>query len=358
MAKKVYTGKAVDVALKERMAWIFDNYANVIVSVSGGKDSTVLFNAAQKEAAARSRTITCMFLDQEVEYSHTITHVRDMMTTGPHVKPMWWQAPIYMTNATSFEDEMLYAWGPGEEWLREKEVMSIHEVPGAPDRFYPFFEWIERQYGAETCFLVGLRSEESMNRYRAVAKNAAVPGIPWSSKTSGKAVRLYPLYDFTFEDIWTYLGKFHVKYNKIYDFMYAKGMSMNIMRVSNLIHEQAFHCLTTLQEFDFDTYEKLVRRLKGVHTAAKTADQQSMYQTLKRPKAFGTWKAYRNSLLEALPLRHKDVFTQRFAGQKETESNFRQQCRQLLLNDYENSVPVINQDDEAETSLEKWMAIL
>jgi predicted phosphoadenosine phosphosulfate sulfurtransferase len=218
-------------------------------------------------------------------------------------------------------------------------------------------ERVEKQYASETCFLVGLRSEESLNRYRAVTRNSAVADVPWSSKTSGKAVRFYPLYDFTFEDIWTYLGKFKVKYNKIYDYMYAKGMGMNKMRVSNLIHEQSFHCLTTLQEFDFDTYEKLAKRLKGVHTAAKTAEQQSMYQTNKRPAAFKTWAAYRDFLLENLPLTSKETFSARFTKQKQTTANARQQCRQLLLNDHENNVPVISQDDDV-LPLEKWRELL
>ena len=56
-------------------------------------------------------------------------------------------------------------------------------------------------------------------------------------------------------------------------------------RFSNLIHEQAFHSLSTLQEFEHETFETLNRRLAGVHAAALYTGEQSVYQTLTRPKA-------------------------------------------------------------------------
>jgi len=354
---KLYINKTVDVAAKERMAWIFDTYENVVVSISGGKDSTVLFDLAQKEAKARGRTMTAFFLDQEAEYRSTIEHVRELMETGPHVIPRWYQVPIRMTNATSYEQDMLHAWGPGEEWVRPKEPNSIHEAPGAPDRFYAFFEWFEQQFDAKTtCFLVGLRSEESLNRYRAVTKHPAIEGVPWSSRSSG-GVKLYPIYDFTFEDIWTYLGKFKVKYNQAYNWMWAKRFNIQEMRVSNLIHEKAFYALGTLQEFEHDTFEALQKRLAGVHTAGMYAGEQTMYNTLARPAAYKTWRQYRDFLLANLPNDKADIFAKRFARQGTTEQIARQQCKQLLVNDWENNIPVIAQADKP-SSVQKWMDLL
>lgn len=356
MPRKLYLPKTVDVALAERMAWIFDSYAKVVVSVSGGKDSTVLLDAARKEALRRGRKVTVFFLDQEAEYGATVEHVRHLMGL-PGVIPAWYQVPLRMTNATSYEEAWLHAWAPGAEWMRAQEEGSIKSAPGAPDRFHEFFEWVEAKCGADTCFLVGLRAEEALNRYRAVTKHAAVPGVPWSSRTKGAAVKLYPLYDFTFEDVWTYLGKFGVPYNRVYDWMWAKGHGIQEMRVSNLIHEQAFHSLSTLQEFEHDTYEALQRRLKGVHAAALYADEQSVYQTLVRPKAHKTWRAYRDFLLDTLPV---DVgkFRVRFARQPDAENVARGQCRALLLNDHEGNLPIDTAVKDPRAALAKWMEIL
>jgi predicted phosphoadenosine phosphosulfate sulfurtransferase len=275
----------------------------------------------------------------------------------PGVVPAWYQVPLRMTNALSYEEDMLHAWQPGAEWMRPQEAGSIKEALGAPDRFHAFFEWMEANAGADTAFLVGLRAEEALNRYRAVTKNEAVPGVPWSSRTKGAAVKLYPLYDFTFEDIWTYLGKNRVPYNRAYDWMWAKGHGIQEMRVSNLIHEQAFHSLSTLQEFEHETFEALNRRIAGVHAAALYAGEQSVYQTLTRPKAYPTWKAYRDFLLQTLPI---DVgkFRARFARQPEAENVARSQCRALLLKDHEANLPIDTTVKDPRASLAKWMDIL
>lgn len=356
--RKIYLTKTVLQAAKERMTWIFDTFTNVVVSVSGGKDSSVLADLAQQEAERRSRVLNVFFLDQEAEYQSSIDIVRYIMAK-PNVKPWWFQCPYKMTNATSYEDEMLYAWEPGTEWMRAKEDFAIHDRPtGAPDRFYPFIDWFESQWGADTCFLVGLRSEESLNRYGAVTRNPAIPGVNWSSKaTKSEAVKLYPLYDWTFEDVWTYFGDTGIPYNKVYDWMWVKGFNIQEMRVSNLIHERAFKSLATLQEFEPDTYDRLQRRLKGVHTAAIYAKEQTVYATDKRPDRFKTWLAYRDFLLETLPNGKRQTFLSRFAGQKQNETVYRQQCRQLLLNDWENNVPVVQMDQRI-NPLEKWKELL
>jgi hypothetical protein len=36
----------------------------------------------------------------------------------------------------------------------------------------------------------------------------------------------------------------------------------------------------------------------------------------------------------------------------------RQQCRQLLLNDYENNLPIDNKPDPREEKIEKWRRLL
>ena len=42
MLKQIYINKNVLEATKKRIEFLFDNYDNIHVSISGGKDSTVL----------------------------------------------------------------------------------------------------------------------------------------------------------------------------------------------------------------------------------------------------------------------------------------------------------------------------
>ena len=84
-----------------------------------------------------------MFLDQEAEYENTIMLMRKMMDNS-NVMPLWYQVPIYMTNTACYEEDMLYAWGEGEKWIREKENISIKSINEKyPKRFYKFFYFLK-----------------------------------------------------------------------------------------------------------------------------------------------------------------------------------------------------------------------
>ena len=364
VGRKIYLNKDVLTAARERISNIFDDFENIVCSVSGGKDSVVMVNIALDEARKRDRKVNVFFLDQEAEYQATIDTVEKIMN-DPNVNPYWFQVPCYMTNSTSYTEDLLYSWGDGEKWIREKNPISIKEIKeDYPQRFYTFIPWFEEQWDAKTtCFLVGLRAEESLNRFRAVVKNPGYKDWNWTTKTKD-LIKAYPLYDWTFEDIWIYIANFNIDYNKIYDFMHKIGYDIAGMRVSNLIHEKSFHCLTKLPEFEPDTYNKLMERIGGIHVACRYASEDTMYNVKKLPNAFKTWLEYREFLLETSPLEKKDRFEKRFATQPNEEITYKGQCKQILLNDWENSLPVATKKDvekrkeNKKKSMDKWKAIL
>ena len=340
-------------AAKKRIEIIFDKFETVVVSISGGKDSQVTFELAHAEAVKRGREIHVFFLDQEAEYQSSIDVVSENMRRS-NVIPHWYQVPVRMTNATSYSESFLNAWGFGENWIRDKDPIAIkgpHD--GCPDRFYDFMEWFEEQMSG-ACFLVGLRSEESLNRFGAVTRNPAVEGMNWTSKGAGGSVRAYPIYDWAYEDIWTYMGSNKIKYNKVYDWLYAKGASINEMRVSFLLHEHSFKSMCNLQEFEPDTYQKIIDRIGGAHIAALYGKERT-YKATVLPDKFKSWKEYRDFLITEIDVNGR--FAKRFAKQHDTQRNHKQQVKQLLINDVENNAPVINMPEQ-ESPLKKWMDIL
>ncbi|MFW5760205.1 MAG: phosphoadenosine phosphosulfate reductase family protein [Cyclobacteriaceae bacterium] len=355
---RCYIKKNVVQATIERLNYIFDRYEDIVVSVSGGKDSQLMFELTHQIARERGREFHVYFLDQEAEYQATIDVVKSIMTRDG-VIPNWYQVPIYLTNATSQDEEWLYAWGEGEKWMREKDPLAIHEIKAEyPKRFYKFISWFEKQWGDNAAFLVGLRAEESLNRYRAVIKNPGVDDILWS--TAGDTIKFYPIYDWSFDDVFLYFYQNNIRYNRIYDYMHVMdpGMQIRKMRVSNLIHEKAFKALTSLQVFEPETFDKLQKRLKGVHTAAIYANESSVYNNMKRPGKFSTWKEYRDHLLNTSPTHFKQKFIDRFAKQPKKENIYKQQVKQLLLNDWENNIPVQDKTEETEKRLEYWRTVL
>ena len=343
-------------AAKRRMGLVFDHFPRVVVSVSGGKDSHVLFSLAHEEAVRRGRSIEVFFLDQEAEYAGTI-EVIEWMMRQPNVIPRWYQVPLRMTNATSHQQAWMHAWGPGETWMREQSPLAITSAPGAPDRFYDFFPWLEKQ-SADTAYLVGLRSRESLNRWRAVATNAGFRGWSWSTTAKGEGnYRFYPVFDWSTGDVWKYLADTGARVNTVYDRMFRlRGANERTMRVSFLVHEQSFKSLATLQELEPDTYERLLRRLKGVHSAALYCEEGTMFSAHELPSAFATWREYRDHILATTPSEYSGRFAKRFAKQGDDEATCQEHVRQLLTNDWENNVPV--RRVKASALRERWWSRL
>ncbi|AGN89410.1 hypothetical protein [Flavobacterium phage 6H] len=255
MARTVVRG-IVDVleAVNKRISFLFDNYENIQLAFSGGKDSTVLFHLINAEAIKRDRKFILYFQDQEAEYQGTINFVEWAMSQ-PNVIPMWYQVPIFMTNAASHQQLFLWAWGEDEEWIREKHPMAIHKIEKMyPKRFHKFNLWVGqnlRFLPGESVSIIGLRAEESPDRRFVMFGEDS--DLFWLRRKN-KPHKAYPIIDWKYTDVWKYLIENSLKYNRVYDKMYMLGGNLKFFRVSNLVHEKAFRCLTDLQELEPETY--------------------------------------------------------------------------------------------------------
>ena len=352
-------------AAERRIAYLFDNFDSLIVSISGGKDSTVMAHLALKEAHKRGRKVGLFLLDEEVLYQSSVDQVEYLMNLYPeNTIPLWLQVDFHLTNATSVAEGQLRCWEAGQHkiWMRPKKAGSIQHAPWnratetVRDKnkgfgFYDVIENFERCY-KNTAFLVGLRAAgESPNRWRAVVKNpVTINGerIYWGTR-KGENFAMYPIYDWNFHDIWKYIAENNLRYSKIYDFQFKKGYAINEMRVSSLIHERSFKSIVDLPEFEPKTYARLTKRIKGITLAQETGKAAKLFKASKLPKNFQSWIAYRDFLLETHPDRERlPIFQARFARQLRNEFVARQQCRQLILNDYENNLAIDNQPDPRE----------
>jgi len=327
-------------AAQKRISYLFDNYDNIQLSFSGGKDSTVLFHLLNEEAKKRNRKFIVYFQDQEAEYSATIEIVEWVMTQ-PNVIPLWYQVPIFMTNAASSSQLFLWAWGENEQWVRDRNPISIQKIEGKyPKRFHKFNLWVGqnlRKLPGKSISIIGLRAEESPDRRFVMFGEDS--DMFWLRRKN-EPNKAYPIIDWKYIDVWKYLIEGGYKYNKIYDKMYMLGLDLRQMRVSNLIHEQAFRCLTDLQELEPDTYEKLENRLQGVHTAAIYGKEDLIYSIKSLPNKFKSWKEYKDFLLDSIHPDLKRLFQYQWSrfGDTDDIGACKYMVKRILLCDWEGNI--------------------
>lgn len=335
---KMYLKDNVYQSSLKRIERIYSEFDNVIVSVSGGKDSTVALELTIEVARKLNRLpVDVMFIDQEDEWSYTIDYIR-RLKARPEINFYWFQVPVLETSAANHCDQYLNSWDPEQKdkWMRDKEpdafwtedIPAIHKYS---DEFKGVLEEGRRLIYKDQPYanIGGVLAEESLVRFGATTAHCCYKDITWG-KREKKGITFYPIYDWTFDDIWTYIARNKLDYNHVYDLMFNYGVSKQNMRVSSLHHETAYRSMLMLQEIDRGTYEKMCRRLQGVSTFSQLQDQVLIKEL---PEMFGSWKEYRDYLLEHLIRPDlRDIFRKRWRGQDD-EGWYREHVTEIMVND-------------------------
>lgn len=330
----------------DRIRYVFNEFDDIIVWVSGGKDSTAIFHMSMTVAKELDRLpLKVAFIDQESEWQSTIDIIRKWMYR-PDVIPLWYQIPFKLNNSVSFFHEWLYCWDEKQKdlWPREKESCSVKENRYGVDLFMPLFEAIlYTDYPNERIgSIAGVRAEESPGRFTGLTSSLTYKDVTWGRKYRNKNhVAFYPLYDWSFTDIWKYILDNKLEYNKIYDLQHKYGIKVQNMRVSSLHHETSLRAIFYMQEAEPETFNKLTRRLSGISTAKHMGAED--YYITNLPFMFNNWKEYRDFLLEKLiEPKYQKNFKSWFISQDnefDVLSNYdtiiRGQINALLCNDFE-----------------------
>lgn len=343
---RFYLPQTVYDAALDRIRWLFDEFECVIVNISGGKDSTVVLNLSLQVAEEKGRLpLPVMFIDQEAEWETVIDHIRDVFS-DPRIKPYWLQMPIRLFNATSTTSPWLFCWDEAnkDNWIREKEPNSIHVNNYGTDRFaqiYTAFAHYEfPEFYGKTCQIAGVRCEESPGRMNGLTTYPTYKWATWGSKHEGTTT-FYPIYDWTYSDVWKAIHDNGWDYCKIYDYMYQYGIPVMDMRVSNVHHETAVRNLFYLQEIEPETWDKITARLSGINTAGQL--KRDFFAPKEVPFMFKDWWEYRDYLLENLVTdpHHRDLMRTMF---KNDDDNYlpgaqpdlvKTQIQMILINDWE-----------------------
>lgn len=323
---KKYSDKNVYEAAVERVQYIFDEFENIYVSFSGGKDSGVCTHLMCEEARKRKRKIGLLYIDIEANYKHTVDNIKSIIKEYKDVlKPMWVCLPMETNNALSYYETMWTWWERGKEsvWVRKMPKMKyVINLENNPIDYYKegmtfesfvdkFGQWYG--HGEKTACIIGIRTQESLNRWRALTSTSkeTYKGKSFSTKVHENVYNFYPIYDWEVEDIWTYYGKTGKQYNKFYDLMYQAGVPITKMRIDEPFGDAAKAGLDMFRVIEPTTWAKVVNRVSGANFAniySKKSINRSKY---KLPSGH-TWESFTQFLLDTLPPETADHYRKKF----------------------------------------------
>lgn len=305
-------------AVQERLKVIFENFDYVYVSFSGGKDSSVLLNLCVDYIRRNlpGRRLGVFHLDYEAQYSQTTEYVRKRLSADSDILDIYHCCiPFKVTTCTSMYQSWWRPWDNSlkDLWVRDmpdncftaEDFDFFNEEQWDYDFHYMFQKWLRKRTSANRlCCLVGIRTQESFNRWRTIYsdKNYRRFGaIKWTHCVGNRIYNAYPLYDWKTSDIWTANGKFRWGYNRLYDLYYQAGIPIGRQRVASPFISQALPTLTMYKVIDPDTWGKMVSRVNGVNFAGIYGGSLAMgWKSIKCPAGF-SWKRYMEFLLDTLP---------------------------------------------------------
>lgn len=319
-------------ALQERLKFVFENFDNIYVSFSGGKDSGLLLNMVldYKRRHGIDRKIGVFHQDFEAQYQFTTEYVTRMFQNNmDDIEPYWVCLPMGSRCAVSNYQIYWYPWEKKMEkcWVRPMPTYPyIINEKNNPFEFYQdkmmqedlyaeFGLWYAKHHPGKTICLLGIRADESLNRYRAYAnaRKDILRGKQWTTKMADNFYNAYPIYDWDAKDIWVANAKCDFDYNNIYDLFYKAGLSVSQMRVASPYHESAKDSLNLYRILEPVTWAKVVGRVNGANFAAIYGHTRALgVGRIELPEGH-TWRSYVKFLLTTLPSEIRKNYIKKFA---------------------------------------------
>lgn len=321
MSTKVYLEQNVYEAARERMRVAFTEFDRVCVSFSNGKDSGVMLNLAIDVARELGKLpVHALYIDMEAQYQKAIEFTHRMFLRDEVVG--WWVClPIHLRNAVSQIKPYWLCWDKEcqDAWVRD---YPENKYVITDEKYFPFFrrgmefeefvpafaEWFSE--GKRTACMVGIRSDESLNRFRTIRdvrkityKNYQYTTKLFPDDETKQIYNFYPLYDWTVKDIWICNGKNNYDYNKIYDIMHIAGVPLSKQRLCQPYGDDQRQGLYLFKMLEPMTWAKVVNRVEGANFGNRYTenDRTTLGNYKVNLPENHTYESYAKFLLSTMP---------------------------------------------------------
>lgn len=272
-------GIDVFTAARERMLYTYRNFDTVVVSWSGGKDSTSCLELAREAARITGKLpVQVMFMDEEVIYPETIDLV-ERHRADPELQIHWCCVPSIYRNACSevepdfipFDPTKRDLWThvppPDAVWPAGFDENGLPKMttwrvpPSIPKRITEVL-FDTKTYG-RIGEVLGLRTEESFVRYSGMLSS----GNFITDEHHGRA-SVRPIYDWKARDVWLAIKENGWDYNRAYEKLWRAGGNPISTRVAPLFHAEAAMNLREVMLYWPDFWQLVRRRVRGAHAVA------------------------------------------------------------------------------------------
>jgi predicted phosphoadenosine phosphosulfate sulfurtransferase len=310
--------KNVVEAARDRLKIAFNEFDNVLIAFSCGKDSGVMLNLAYDYAKENKmlHKLALYYQDYEAGYKYTHEYAERVFKNIDIERKYWLCLPHSAACSVSMYEPR---WIP---WDKEKKSIWVRDMPkldcvvnedNVPYKFIKgtkgfdariqFAEWFSETYG-KTAVLIGLRADESLSRlavFTSKNRSKMYNRYKFTKEVNNKTFNFYPIYDFDTKDIWAANAKFNWDYNKIYDLYYQAGLTIDQMRVASPFHQCGQNDLKLYRVIDPNNWGKMVGRVNGCNFGGIYGGTSGMgWKKITKPSHF-TWKQYAEFLIDTLP---------------------------------------------------------
>lgn len=319
---KIYGEQNVLDAAFERLRFIFSHFENIYFSVSGGKDSSVMVQLADKVAAEYGRTYDVLYIDFEAQYAHTIQHIEELKTL-PNIGTFYHVAlPMALRNAVSMLQPKWICWDEEQRdlWVRQlpTDAITVDNCPWPWFRrgeefeefIVEFADWYHQNHQGKTACGVGIRADESLNRFQTIAfheRKEEYENKHWTTKLQDDVYNFYPLYDWRTEDIWGAVSQLGLMSNEIYELMYKNGLSIHQQRLCQPYGDDQRNGLDQFRALEPETWEKVLHRVNGVNFGNIYCRTTALGNIKSFKPDHMDWEQYTVFLMESIGLYNREL---------------------------------------------------
>ncbi|MCR5788632.1 MAG: phosphoadenosine phosphosulfate reductase family protein [Lachnospiraceae bacterium] len=311
-------------AAKIRIRNVFRNGLPVYMSFSGGKDSLCMADIVVKliqSGEINPAQLTVQFIDEEAIFSCIEEKVKEwrkkFLLLGAQFE--WFCLEVKHFNCFNelSNDETFICWDRYKKdvWVRTPPSFAIRSHPGLKPRKDAYQDFLPR-ICADGITITGIRTAESIQRLENIAAMAK------AGKTMTNKHQVFPIYDWTDNDVWLYLLREHIDIPEIYLFLWQAGTNKRQLRVSQFFSVDTARSLVKMNEYYPDLMERIVRREPNAYLAALYWDSEMFGRssaTRKKNEEGEAEKDYRAALFELFadmdgnfPTKHKRRTAERY----------------------------------------------